>query len=846
MSESEAPIATALEASSETAGQMHVEITYEVVQLLSEQLYATPLKAIEELVVNAWDADATECRVYVPPPEGLTGRKLPAPFVAVLDNGHGMNAEEVRELWHVGESPKRQSGWRGKRKQIGKFGIGKLASYVIARRVTYITRGGSSDDLLGVTLDFERFQSARAEGGARAPINLDMLRVPDIDALLATASVTAALDALGAPASDLSGGQWSTWTLVVLEELKEKAREMSPGRLRWVLRTAMPLASDFALYLNGAHVESAKADYTWVVDFNVGELDPQRIEALAEKTGVRWEKKGDSLVSPSFPSGVSGQVKVADRSLYAASGKSEDLGRSHGFFIRVRNRLINEDDALFGADPVSFTTFYNLFAEIEADDLDAYLKAPRDDIEATPERLQFRKLLEELFRQARTLYEAALRADAEKERDAKEGKRAYVDTRLVERPVADALVNYHEDYESPKEWIYLKADTDPNAVRDLVANLYADEPVRRQYSYKYRAAGRGAPLVEFDPAESAFWINEDHDLVVEHQEDVKSRRLLEAVATAEALLEVYMRELGLAHPIVEHLLSRRDELLRSLAHDELYSLAAIASSLEGAVARPTELEIAVVAALRALGFGTQHISGSGTPDGVAEYIAYGAGDTSFTLEAKSSKDTPDLATFNFAMLREHYEKIGAKGCLLVAPRYPGETRGGESSVSQMAERQKVSCWTIEQLARIVRSAEARHINAEDVQTIVLSSFTPDEVSEAVARLLSEPSWDQQSLYKAIVDTLEGLATVLQDSPRDVSMLTSRIVELPSFGGIERQDVKEAVEQLAKASQGMLHLTARDRVHVSGSLDELRRRVSYLTGDAAAPRRQGSFRERDEQ
>jgi hypothetical protein len=72
------------------------------------------------------------------------------------------------------------------------------------------------------------------------------------------------------------------------------------------------------------------------------------------------------------------------------------------------------------------------------------------------------------------------------------------------------------------------------------------------------------------------------------------------------------------------------------------------------------------------------------------------------------------------------------------------------------------------------------------------------------------------------------------------MLTSQIA-LAGFTGIERQNVTEAVEQLAKASQGMLHLTRGDRVHVSGSLDELRRRVGYLTG---MPRRKGSFRTRD--
>ena len=69
------------------------------------------------------------------------------------------------------------------------------------------------------------------------------------------------------------------------------------------------------------------------------------------------------------------------------------------------NRLVNETDPLFGIRPLSFTTFYNLVAEIDADDLDSYIKAPRDDVEQTDERAAFEALLEELFRQARERYE---------------------------------------------------------------------------------------------------------------------------------------------------------------------------------------------------------------------------------------------------------------------------------------------------------------------------------------------------------------------------------------------------------------------------------------------------------
>ena len=251
-----------------------MEVAYEVIQLLSAQLYSSPLKAIEELVVNSWDAGARECRIFVP---SVAGSISDNEFVAVFDNGQGMSADTLRDLWHVGESHKRDAEWekRAKRKQIGKFGIGKLASYVLARRVTYITRAKGGEPR-GVTLDFEQFLSARKPDGALEPVVLKMLRVDSAKAIGADDRFAAVLSALGMTPAALEAEE--SWTLVVLENLKPKASEIRLGRLLWVLRTAMPLASDFTLYLNGSKVESAKADFAWLVDFGVAELDDERMK----------------------------------------------------------------------------------------------------------------------------------------------------------------------------------------------------------------------------------------------------------------------------------------------------------------------------------------------------------------------------------------------------------------------------------------------------------------------------------------------------------------------------------------------------------------------------------------
>ena len=49
--------------------------------------------------------------------------------------------------------------------------------------------------------------------------------------------------------------------------------------------------------------------------------------------------------------------------------------------------------------------------------------------------------------------------------------------------------------------------------------------------------------MKFDPKESTFYINSDHDLVSAYYDDPRAQYLLEDLVTAEAVLEVYLREL---------------------------------------------------------------------------------------------------------------------------------------------------------------------------------------------------------------------------------------------------------------------------------------------------------------
>ena len=116
--------------------KIDVRLSYRIVRLFSEGLYASPNKAIEELVANSFDAGARRVAVFLPVDfhdQGAT--------IAVLDDGEGMDAEGLKQHWLIGKSLKRELATLPLgRQQIGKFGIGKLATYVLANRLTHISK----------------------------------------------------------------------------------------------------------------------------------------------------------------------------------------------------------------------------------------------------------------------------------------------------------------------------------------------------------------------------------------------------------------------------------------------------------------------------------------------------------------------------------------------------------------------------------------------------------------------------------------------------------------------------------------------------------------------------------
>ena len=642
----------------------------------------------------------------------------------------------------------------------------------------------------------------------------------------------------------LFGSGSTSWTIVLLENMKPKP--IHPGRLRWVLRTAMPLQAGFRLYLNHEEILSSKEDVEVVSRFDITELSAKRMESVNAKTKQPWRLESGGLVSDSFPEGVQGSAMVTERSLHA--GKSVDLGRSNGFFVKVRGRLINEEDPLFGLSPLSYQTFNRFRADLTADDLDKAVTAPREGVGESTLKDNLLLLLIEVFYEARDRYEAYLNELDEEETRKREQKRSYVPERLIEHPIADVLSLPSPDptqgAEADESWFYLDVGTEQE-VSELIKDLYT-KPRSQNYRYQFTSKGRQGRMVEFDPRQSTFYLNEDHDLVAEYREDPRAAMLLEDIATAEAVLEIYLREHGMAPHVVGELLQRRDSLLRGLANDRVFSIDVISQRLKDSVNDRYDLEVNLVAASRALGFVATHIGGSSEPDGVARFTDYPEGERKITLEAKSSHDIPPLAQLDFAGLKEHVDRHQASGCLLVAPSYPGNTLGEDSAVSHRATKNKISCWTVADLARVVESVESRHIGAKEVLDIVLEQFAPDDVSAAVEELLNKPTWEHRSLYAAVLSALRELEGRLPDQARTVSHIATEVTRQDEFRNVRQREIRKAVADLSGASQGTLLLRDEERIVVNASFDEIERRLRRLVGEGVEPRRGGAFRDFSEE
>jgi len=719
--------------------EVKLKIDYEIIQHFSQHLYGSPNKAIEELVSNSFDAAAQEVRVYIPSTQTKNN-------VIVWDDGDSMDVKGIHNLWWIARSPKRaenreivvnKNGATYKRKVIGKFGIGKLASYAVGDKITHLCKRDGEFLLVRVNyIKLEKLgEKARKEEVAEQNSEIDkkeqknseffttpIIKLTESGALQfienlfdgdgSTTKTKAAIKNLFAKDS---------WTVAVISNLKtEKLSLLTFGRLNWLLGTGMPLRPDFKVWLNDESVSSKlqkAALHTW--NFGTTEIqeaiknvwsDEKEKGNVSEEpvfnnqVGLNPNERTENVPFVELPNlgKVFGEMRIFDESL--VKGKASDFARSHGFFILVRGRLLNaEDDKLFIKHP-SYGAFYRSQFVINADGLDMELLADRERLnKETPRTIELEILSRAVYNAVRSKSESVEQEKAEK---IKTESLLPTRSRDFYREPINALLAQSE------ESVRVKFEINTPQVSRKV--LKQDEQ-----------------LSLFAPEEGGFQINESHPLYKQLKTDLgngevakKAYRYFEAIAIADRILEGHLHLVGLDEETISKIMQWRDGQLRQFAETFEHNHSDLAIELWNASFKSgKEFEEPLAEILRSMGFKCKVDGASGKADVI---VAAHIGTKSYKLifEAKGKKSEHALPNDKAEISggASHLEGIESTHVVIVARAFAGFGKNEENDAAVLKECRAIqdkaaSIMTVEAIILLHQAMERYHYSLDLLKDI---------------------------------------------------------------------------------------------------------------------------------
>lgn len=755
--------------------KIDVRLSYRIVRLFSEGLYASPNKAIEELVANSFDAGAHSVAVL-----------LPADFheqnasIAIIDDGEGMDAEGLRHHWLIGKSLKRDlASLPLGRQQIGKFGIGKLATYVLANRLTHISKRGGK--YYSTSMNFRAVDERGDEDvEPKAPIKIALRVLTEAEAKAALEDWTSLAGFTKSGVKLFGTGAAKSWTLAILSDLKDKVHEIRRGRLRWVLRTALPLRDDFAIYLNGEKLEPSKAGKgrikRWLLGKDIKTLPKPALDEVevSEDEGQTDPELRFGLDHPS----LGRMTGYAEAYKDLLTGKSDDIARSHGFFVYVRGRLINVEDGHFGISPneLRHGTFGRIRVVINMDGLDAYLQSDRERVREGPVLTEAQNVLRAIFNWLRPHLE---KADAEDEPGAQLARKiGGSPASLSRRPIVE-MAKAALAGKIRSRYISIPANPTPARAAKLIEELETRADTPEQFigglEFVYDATTDDGIAV-YDAETGKLKVNGLHPFVGAFFDEFTSRASglpLEMFAMAEVLLESHMFQAGLKQVQIDTVMQTRDQLLRFVAQESGRRTAlTVANALREARNDEDRLEIEVVAAFNSLGFDANRIGGKGKPDGVARaHLSPGTdGKTrryAVTLEAKSKKkDGAKLKTktFGVSTIVRQRDEAQCDHAIVVAPAFD-HTPGKESALSKeikadlelttkAGKPRTITAIHVEDLARLVQLRPVKRLDLVRMRELLVKCRLPEEckawVDDVEKQVVTKPP------YAKIINAIHAL------------------------------------------------------------------------------------------
>ncbi|GGN92835.1 ATP-binding protein [Haloarcula pellucida] len=684
--------------------QSNIEVNFDLLDQVSSQLYRNPRRAVEELVCNSYDAGARECYVVTPEQGDQEG------VIYVLDNGNSMDEEELDRMWDIADSPKKELDENpdedrvdNGRQQIGKFGIGKLAAFAVGNKLTHIA--SKDDRTRAVTVAKEDIEGRNLNSPPKCEIfGMDEEEAKDhLEHHFEQSGLVIPWEQ--------EGDNWEEWTLAVVDDIKPQIVEegLKSQYLRRMIRTAIPLNTDFEVYLNDQKIEQRSLDYEVLSSLKIGQdddfkahLESDLREARAEigdyeseedvpdsefrceNTKIDgYETDQDDRVGLEIPDlgPISGEARIYSESLTSPKREKRDV-QDHGYRIRVRGKLVNRGEPLFDTPQKSYKYWSSFIAEIEIPELDDAILLQRDSIdESQIEARIVREVLDSIFNY--------LRSDARRKLESEEVDPGTFFQRL-------STLSPHKTPEA------LQGLVDEEGV-DFPAEGWEDVDVEFKQFDKDR-------LARYDGESHAIQINKAHSFLtaLDEKSFPETSREVVGEALAGQLLSIgYLRHNGVSSHLIDGSAEIVENATRSAAKLLQTPSQYHTEKLETTVTDGSDpFERAVVDSFINLGLDVTHYGASDNPDAVIDISRPGE-NFRIAVEAKGGdKQSTDHKEASIGTMKEHADEHNCQISVVISSKEIFQLRGqaedeDSSLLNQVNQHEDISIMTIETISAML-------------------------------------------------------------------------------------------------------------------------------------------------
>lgn len=833
-------------------GTIPVEISTRFLEHFSEQLYSSPQKAFEELISNGWDAGADFVDIRL-------SRDLSSDTATmlILDNGVSMDEQGLRDLWRIAFSGKATQPKQHGRNVVGKFGIGKLATYVLATHLTYICKS-EDGKIRRITMDYGVIDKNSNSDKLISQVKLDLFEVEENslqDALkklefgedilqaiengVQPENIEESQNEFGGLEAKLERKSRDTWTLVILSNLKQTGRDLKVGILRRMLEAALPLSSEMIIRLNGEQIKSKKLSFPtiqeWelgpnlpIQEFEVEEDEPDEETGKLKTTTLKISRKSQPFNHIEIPEIgiITGQIKLYEDKI--SGGKSEERGSSNGFFINVLGRIVNQTDPSFGAENLSHAAWARFRMTVKTDGLNNFINTNREQFRDQRALKIFRSFLRKSFNLARSAYDSDANVELPDGGDVLVKSLGVVSLSPLRSAVSEVLRT-----KPPIPGLFDDSGIENREEKQETWKKSTADNIRNTLSKVKYEKSDDQSFVKYRISDSSIIINKDHPFVIEHTRTRAEKELMRTIAMVNLLTDVYALETGIDPQKLQSVREYRDQLMRFRAMQRRQSGTHIARLLLASQhnsSQSQQLEKVVGDALRYLGFTIQEIAGPGEPEGLAKAFSFSAPKTpteedpepplyKFTYDAKSSKHT-SAKTGNISLdgINEHRIRYTAQYALVVAPGFE------DGALSVRCKQLSITPIKASDLGRLLEyTAEFGAIPLDKLEDI-FKIHDPDSVSEWVDELGTTLKKSRKFTIDLFLKALEQLKGRVPDALQ-ASLISYTCRHVLGAATVVDKDVIALVKGLSILVPDLIGIDDKEQIIVNASPERVAAAVS---------------------